>query len=74
MSDESRAVELEIGGETRPFDIDNPDLPDWVEDEAFSSGDYPYDKKLKWKHYEETIEALQVELVKVQKLLLTSLQ
>lgn len=66
MSDESRAVELEIGGETRPFDIDNPDLPDWVEDEAFSSGDYPYDKKLKWKQYEETIEALQVELVKVQ--------
>ena len=41
-------------------------LPDWIDDHAFSSDNYPYDKKLKWKTYEETIEALQVELVKVQ--------
>lgn len=66
MSNESRAVTLEINGKTREFDIDNPDLPNWLGDDAFSSDDYPYDKKLKWKHYEETIEALQVELVKVQ--------
>lgn len=66
MSNEPRAVTLEIDGKQREFDIDNPELPNWLEDDAFSSDDYPYDKKLKWKHYEETIEALQVELVKVQ--------
>jgi polyphosphate kinase 2 len=66
MSDESRELELDINGEMRMFDIDDPDLPKWIDDIAFSSDDYPYDKKLKWKHYEETIEALQVELVKVQ--------
>ncbi|MEQ8305006.1 MAG: polyphosphate kinase 2 [Hoeflea sp.] len=62
----SRAVELEIDGEMRTFDIDDPKLPDWVEDGAFGSDDYPYDKKLKRKHYEKTLEELQVELVKVQ--------
>ncbi|MEW7007136.1 polyphosphate kinase 2 [Lentilitoribacter sp. EG35] len=66
MSNESRAVTLEINGKQREFDIDNPELPNWLDEDAFSSGDYPYDKKLKWKQYEETIEALQVELVKVQ--------
>ncbi|WP_162654243.1 polyphosphate kinase 2 [Lentilitoribacter sp. Alg239-R112] len=66
MSNESRAVTLEINGKQREFDIDNPELPNWLDEDAFSSGDYPYEKKLKWKQYEETIEALQVELVKVQ--------
>lgn len=66
MSKESRSVKLKIDGKQREFDIDDPDLPNWLDDDAFSSDDYPYDKKLKWKNYEETIEALQVELVKVQ--------
>ncbi|MEX3006827.1 polyphosphate kinase 2 [Hoeflea sp. TYP-13] len=50
----------------RAFDIDDPKLPDWVEDEAFSSENYPYKKKLDRDDYEEQIEALQIELVKVQ--------
>lgn len=62
----NRAVELKIDGERRSFDIDDPVLPDWVADGAFSSDNYPYDKKLKRKVYEKTLEALQVELVKVQ--------
>ncbi|WP_299865754.1 polyphosphate kinase 2 [uncultured Hoeflea sp.] len=62
----NRAVELKIDGERRSFDIDDPVLPDWVADGAFSSDSYPYDKKLKRKLYEKTLEALQVELVKVQ--------
>lgn len=61
-----RSVELKINGEKRLFDIDNPDLPDWIEDMAFGSDDYPYDKKLKRGTYEEQLEALQIELVKVQ--------
>lgn len=61
-----RAVELTIRGKKRVFDIDNPKLPDWVEDEAFASENYPYDKKLDRGDYNDRIEALQIELVKVQ--------
>ncbi|MCZ7484531.1 MULTISPECIES: polyphosphate kinase 2 [Rhizobium/Agrobacterium group] len=61
-----RAVELTIGGKPRSFDIDDPVLPDWVEDKKLSAGDFPYDKKMKREDYDVTLEALQVELVKVQ--------
>ena len=63
---ESRAVELDIHGKKRVFDIDNPVLPDWIDDKAFGSDDYPYDKKLDNKDYEKTLKLLQIELVKVQ--------
>ncbi|HHZ07588.1 MAG TPA: polyphosphate kinase 2, partial [Rhizobiales bacterium] len=59
-------VELEFGGEKRVFDIDNPDLPDWIDDRALASGGFPYDKKLDDDEYEDRLEALQVELVKLQ--------
>ena len=39
------AVELMIDGKQRVFDIDDPKLPDWVKDEAFSSDGYPYEKE-----------------------------
>ncbi|MCB1428803.1 MAG: polyphosphate kinase 2 [Nitratireductor sp.] len=59
-------VELAIRGKQRQFDLDDPKLPEWVDKHAFSSGDYPYDKKLKRSSYEEELQALQRELVKVQ--------
>ncbi len=62
----SRAVELQIGGKTHVFDIDNPELPKWIDEEAFASDDYPYRKKLDEEEYEVTLERLQIELVKVQ--------
>ncbi|WP_337181262.1 polyphosphate kinase 2 [Shinella sp.] len=63
---ESRAVELDIRGKKRVFDIDDPVLPDWIEEKAFGSGDYPYDKKLENKEYDRLLKLLQIELVKVQ--------
>ncbi|KNY18666.1 UDP-galactose-lipid carrier transferase [Shinella sp. SUS2] len=63
---ESRAVELDIDGKKRIFDIDDPNLPDWIDNKAFGSDDYPYEKKLDDDEYEETLEQLQIELVKVQ--------
>ncbi len=67
MSDtENRATEIFIRGKTRIFDVDDPKLPDWVKDEALASGDYPYDKKLKYEKYERELYQLQKELVKVQ--------
>jgi len=63
---ESRIVELEIRGKKRVFDIDDPVLPDWVDEHALESGDYPYKKKLKDEEYLEDLRKLQAELVKVQ--------
>jgi polyphosphate kinase 2 len=48
------------------FDLENPLLPDWVEETALSSGGYPYDKKLKRKAYERDLRLLQIELLKMQ--------
>ena len=57
---------LTIVGRKLKFDIDNPELPDWIAEGAFGSGDYAYDKKLKRPLYEEQLAALQLELVKLQ--------
>lgn len=59
-------LKIDVRGEDRIFDIDDPVLPDWVEDNLLTSGGYPYDKKLKKDDYKEQLEALQVELVKLQ--------
>ncbi len=63
---ESRAVTVTVRGVQRVYDIDRPDLPDWIEDEALKSGGFPYDKKLSEKDYEKELTLLQIELVKVQ--------
>jgi polyphosphate kinase len=68
MADEqkSRAVQLTIDGKTRVFDIDNPVLPEWIDNEALESDGYPYKKKMDDDEYEKELEKLQEELVKVQ--------
>ncbi|AWC25547.1 polyphosphate kinase 2 [Aminobacter sp. MSH1] len=59
-------VEIKIGKDERTFDINDPNLPDWIDKKALKSGNYPYDDKLPQKEYEQTLEHLQVELVKLQ--------
>ncbi|MGB3646823.1 MAG: polyphosphate kinase 2 [Mesorhizobium sp.] len=59
-------LKIEVRGKEREFDIDDPKLPDWVENHKLTTGGYPYDKKMKREHYDATLEALQVELVKAQ--------
>jgi polyphosphate kinase 2 len=59
-------IEVTVAGVRRLFDIDDPVLPDWVAQEAMTSGGYPYAEEMKKKDYEAELEALQVELVKVQ--------
>ncbi len=68
----SGPIELTIGGKKREFDINDPKLPDWVEKKALTSGGYPYDEKMKGKHYDKDYEALQVEMVKLQNWMQTS--
>ena len=48
------------------FDINAETLPGEIEEAALRSGGYPYDKKLKREPYEEDLQALQIELVKMQ--------
>ncbi|WP_217575267.1 polyphosphate kinase 2 [Mesorhizobium sp. GbtcB19] len=59
-------IKIKIGGKERAFDIDNPVLPDWIEDNKLTAGGYPYDKKMKGEEYEPELERLQIELVKAQ--------
>lgn len=59
-------MELTVSGVPRIFDIDDPKMPDWLEEGAFASGDYPYAKKLDRKTYGAQLEILSLELVKLQ--------
>jgi len=51
---------------SNPFDLDDPHLPTEIDEGAFQSGNFPYKKKLNREHYEQTLLALQIELVKLQ--------
>jgi len=57
--------EVEIGGVH--VDLDADALPADIEDAAFTSGGFPYDKKLKREKYDEQLYALQIELLKLQR-------
>lgn len=59
-------VRLTIDGREREFDIDDPVLPRWVEEGAFSSADYPYEDKYDRDAYEDELRILQEELVHLQ--------
>jgi polyphosphate kinase 2 len=47
------------------FDIEAEALPKAIDEKAFASGGYPYNKKYKRKHYEQELEPLQIELQKL---------
>ena len=63
-------IKLTVAGKKRVFDINEPKLPEWIQKNALTSGNYPYDKKMPRKEYEETLQDLQIELVKLQSWLL----
>ena len=48
------------------FSLQDKELPPEIEERAFTSGGYPYDKRLKRKKYEKELRRLQIELLKVQ--------
>ena len=66
----SEKMKLTIEGKERVFDIGDPKLPDWIDKNDLKSDGYPYDNKLPEKEYDATVEALQIELVKLQHWLL----
>lgn len=62
----SVAIPVAYAGKTYQFDIETAALPAWIDEAALGSGNFPYDKKLDEKKYLEQLEALQIELVKLQ--------
>jgi polyphosphate kinase len=60
------SLKIKVAGVERVFDIDNPELPEWVDNKTVATGGFPYSKKLDEDEYEKTLEQLQVELVKLQ--------
>ena len=66
MPKEQSVLDITVSGQARKFDLDDPVLPDWVADKALSSADYAYDRKLKRSSYNEQMDDLHLELVKLQ--------
>ena len=64
--EKTQPVKLVVNGKERVFDIDNPELPSWIDKEALASGGFPYDKKFDGGDYDAALKKLQIELVKVQ--------
>ncbi len=50
----------------KPFDLSDPHLPKWIDEAAFRSGGFPYGEALDEDEFDETLERLQIELVKLQ--------
>jgi polyphosphate kinase 2 len=48
------------------FDLDDPELPKWIEDRASTSGGYPYDEHFDDDVFATQLTKLQIELVKLQ--------
>jgi len=65
MQDDISEVTVDLNGKAVTFDLDKPQLPQAIRDTAFGSGGYPYDEKLKKSDYEDTLERLQLELIKL---------
>jgi len=49
------------------FDLDNPNLPGKIDEAAFLSGGYPYQRRMPRKAYESELRLLQIELLKLQR-------
>lgn len=49
------------------FNLSAPELDQWIEDHALTSGGYPYEDRMKRKLYEKELTALQIELLKLQR-------
>jgi polyphosphate kinase 2 len=55
-----------MADEQESFDLQNPKLPKWVKKRALGSGGYPYEDKIENEDYERELDALYLELAKLQ--------
>ncbi len=64
--DPIKPIRITVGGRKRAFDIDDPEVPDWIADSELSAGGYPHGERMKKKDYAARLELHQIELVKLQ--------
>ena len=55
-----------MSAEHDKFDIDSPKLAKWIKQASLGSGGFPYSDKLDRDQYEPELEALQLQLVRLQ--------
>ena len=65
-SKDANPEEASKAGPGDVFDIDDPVFPEALDERALKSGGYPYDDKLKRGLYEDDLQKLQLELIKLQ--------
>ncbi len=53
-------------GDFSSLDLENPELPDWIGDNALTNSDFPYTERMKNKVYNKELLKLQLELLKLQ--------
>lgn len=58
-------IKISSGGKNQTFDLDDATFPKWADEAAMMSGGFPYEKRMKRTAYEDELEDLQKELVKV---------
>ncbi|MGL4405893.1 MAG: polyphosphate kinase 2 [Notoacmeibacter sp.] len=58
-------VKIQIRGKERIFDVTDPVLPDWIDDNDLTADDFPYKEKMKSEEFEAEMGRLQLELVKM---------
>ena len=61
-----RRIEIDLDGDRHLFDIDDPDLPGWVDARALTAGGYPYADRMERGLYEDRLRGLQEQLVRLQ--------
>ena len=55
-----------MADEQKSFDLNNPKLPKWVKKRALTSGGYPYEDKIDDEAFDRELDALYLELAKLQ--------
>jgi polyphosphate kinase len=56
-----------VAGDFSEFDLNNPVLPEWIDEGALESGSYPYVKRMKNRDYLAELYKLHIELAKLQR-------
>jgi polyphosphate kinase len=58
-------AKISVRGKERVFDVTNPKLPEWVDDNDLTADDFPYKDKMKGDQFDSEMGALQLEIVKL---------
>lgn len=58
-------VKMLVRGKERVFDVTDPKLPEWIDNNDLTADDYPYKDKMKSEEFDLQMGGLQLELVKL---------